>query len=95
MNSEQALTALANGIRETGTPSCQQSDPEAWFPEGAHRLPEKRQAIILCKACPVQALCLEFALVNNEQYGIWGGLGSGQRARIRSARNKEAKEAAG
>ena len=86
MNSEQALTALANGIRQTGTPSCQQSDPEAWFPEGGHKNSDKRQAIILCKACPVQALCLNFAMINNEEYGIWGGLSSSERARLRKRR---------
>lgn len=83
MNSEQALTALAEGIRKTGAPACQQSDPEAWFPGGGTPSPEKNPAIRLCQACPVQMLCLQFAMVNNEQYGIWGGLNSRQRSRLR------------
>lgn len=30
-------------------------------------------AIKICKACPVAERCLEFAMTNNIQYGIWGG----------------------
>lgn len=28
----------------------------------------------LCSACPVREDCLEYALVNDEQHGVWGGL---------------------
>jgi len=45
-----------------------------------------RSAISLCKICPVRSLCLEFALVNDEKHGIWGGVNSRQRARLRNAR---------
>ena len=83
MNSEQALTALANGIKKTGSPSCQQSDPEAWFPEGGSTSSHRNSAVIMCKACPVQQLCLQYALINNEQYGIWGGVNTRERNRMR------------
>jgi hypothetical protein len=33
--------------------------------------------------CPLREQCLEFALVNNEHYGIWGGLNVLERAYIR------------
>lgn len=32
-----------------------------------------KQAIAICKQCPVQIRCVQFALNNNIQYGIWGG----------------------
>lgn len=83
MNSNQALTALAEGIRKHGTPACQETDPEAWFPEGGSPNPSLHPAIKLCKACPVRQLCLEFAIINKEAYGIWGGLNSRQRFRLR------------
>ena len=85
MNAEQALTALSNGIRKTGSPACQQSDPEAWFPEGGTPSPNKNLAVSLCRACPVQRLCLEYALANNEQHGIWGGMYTRQRERLLKA----------
>jgi len=32
-----------------------------------------------CLECPVKQLCLEDALVHDEQYGVWGGLNTDQR----------------
>lgn len=33
-----------------------------------------KQAKSICETCPVKTECLEFALANNEQDGVWGGL---------------------
>lgn len=85
MNPIEAFRALAEGILETGAPACQQSDPEAWFPEGGTPSPNRNMAVSLCKACPVQRLCLEYALANNEQHGIWGGMYTRQRERLLKA----------
>ena len=30
-------------------------------------------AMAMCEACPVREKCLNFAVVNNIQWGIWGG----------------------
>jgi hypothetical protein len=35
------------------------------------------------RVCPLREQCLKFALVNNEHYGIWGGLDVLERAYIR------------
>ena len=40
----------------------------------------------LCRVCPVANLCLDFALDNNEEHGIWGGLTPQERAMIRARR---------
>lgn len=55
--------------------SCRESDPDAWFPDddtpkAAHYNAVKK----MCAACPVQAMCLEYAITNQEQHGVWGGL---------------------
>lgn len=34
---------------------------------------EVRKAVAICDRCPVRKMCLEFALVNHEEYGVWGG----------------------
>ena len=89
MNKKQeAFRALAEAIVETGPPSCQQSDPDAWFPEAGQPSPHMNLAIKLCKACPVRQLCLEYALVNDERHGIWGGLYTRERDRLTRKRNK-------
>ena len=31
------------------------------------------QAVATCYRCPVRLQCLDFAVTNDEQHGIWGG----------------------
>lgn len=40
---------------------------------------EVARARRICNACPVQMQCLEHAIVNREEFGIWGGSTAGQR----------------
>ena len=39
-----------------------------------------------CKTCPVKRPCLQYALTENINFGIWGGLPTNARLRIK--RNK-------
>ena len=59
---------------------CAQTDPEAFYPEKGG---STREAKRICQACPVQDECLEFALANDERFGIWGGLSERERRRLR------------
>ena len=34
---------------------------------------EANRAKAICDRCPVRKQCLEFALINHEEYGVWGG----------------------
>jgi len=62
---------------------CAQTDPELFFPEkGGTAEPAKA----ICRQCPVQIQCLEWALKNNEQHGIWGGLSASERERLQKRR---------
>jgi WhiB family redox-sensing transcriptional regulator len=47
-----------------------------------------RDAKKVCAACPVRERCLEYALDNEERYGIWGGLS--ERARRKLERQRKA-----
>lgn len=64
--------------------SCRESDPDAWFPDddnplgNKYTLPKR-----LCAKCPVKDPCLEFALVNEEHHGLWGGLTPRERQALR------------
>jgi WhiB family transcriptional regulator, redox-sensing transcriptional regulator len=40
----------------------------------------------VCAGCPVKAECLEFAVVNGEAWGVWGGTSERERRRIRRER---------
>lgn len=49
---------------------CAQTDPEAFFPSHNKAGAQK----IVCAGCPVRNECLEYALTNDERFGIWGGM---------------------
>ena len=42
-----------------------------------------REARAICDRCQVQKECLDFALINNIDYGVWGGTSPHQRKGIR------------
>ncbi|MEQ6896888.1 WhiB family transcriptional regulator [Microbacterium horticulturae] len=59
---------------------CAQTDPEAFFPEKGG---STRDAKRICTSCEVRAQCLEYALQNDERFGIWGGLSERERRRLK------------
>jgi len=61
---------------------CAQTDPEAFFPEKGG---STREAKKVCLACEVRSECLEYALANDERFGIWGGLSERERRRLKKA----------
>ena len=61
---------------------CAQTDPEAFFPEKGG---STRDAKKVCASCDVKVECLEYALANDERFGIWGGLSERERRRLKRA----------
>jgi WhiB family redox-sensing transcriptional regulator len=59
---------------------CAQTDPEAFFPEKGG---STRDAKKICTSCEVRSQCLEYALHNDERFGIWGGLSERERRKLR------------
>lgn len=59
---------------------CAQTDPEAFFPEKGG---STRDAKKICGSCEVRSQCLEYALQNDERFGIWGGLSERERRKLR------------
>ena len=59
---------------------CAQTDPEAFFPEKGG---STRDAKRVCGVCPVREECLQYAMDNDERFGIWGGLSERERRRLR------------
>lgn len=59
---------------------CAQTDPEAFFPEKGG---STREAKRICDGCEVRSECLDYALANDERFGIWGGLSERERRRLR------------
>ena len=61
---------------------CAQTDPEAFFPEKGG---STREAKKVCLTCDVRGECLEYALGNDERFGIWGGLSERERRRLKKS----------
>lgn len=59
---------------------AQLGDPELFFPTKGGSTSEAKG---VCRRCPVQAECLEFALDNNEAFGVWGGVSERNRRRLK------------
>ncbi|MGB3732383.1 WhiB family transcriptional regulator [Microbacterium sp.] len=59
---------------------CAQTDPEAFFPEKGG---STRDAKRICASCEVRSECLEYALSNDERFGIWGGLSERERRKLK------------
>jgi WhiB family transcriptional regulator, redox-sensing transcriptional regulator len=62
-------------------PACQTTDPDVWFPDGMGA--SYKQARTFCNRCPVKRKCLEFALINDEPAGMFGGLSPEERLQLK------------
>jgi WhiB family redox-sensing transcriptional regulator len=59
---------------------CAQIDPEMFFPEKGG---STKDAKAICASCDVREKCLQYALENNQRFGVWGGLSERQRRLLR------------
>jgi WhiB family redox-sensing transcriptional regulator len=59
--------------------ACRGADPAIFFDEGDWRFwYPSREALALCRSCPVRVACLDFALTNR-MVGTWGATSDYQR----------------
>ena len=68
--------------------ACRCCHPKTFFPLGSTgaALDHIQAAKSICRSCPVQDACLDFALATNQEAGIWGGTDEEERRRIQKAR---------
>lgn len=61
--------------------ACLNEDPELFFPIGntGPAVIQIEQAKRVCASCSVIDVCLKWALDNNQDTGVWGGLGEDER----------------
>lgn len=85
---ETALAVLGLGADDTEEQwheraLCPQTDPDAFYPEKGG---STEAAKAICRRCPVKKECLDFALDNDERFGIWGGFSERERREIKRGR---------
>jgi WhiB family redox-sensing transcriptional regulator len=81
-------TALANAdLSWRREASCRDTNPDLFFPVGTTgaALVQIAEAKAVCATCPVQHLCLQFALATNQDSGVWGGTDEEERRKLRRA----------
>nr|CEL19676.1 WhiB-like transcription regulator [Kibdelosporangium sp. MJ126-NF4]CTQ94524.1 WhiB-like transcription regulator [Kibdelosporangium sp. MJ126-NF4] len=66
--------------------ACRDQDPELFFPignQGQATQDQIDEAKAVCWRCPVRAACLQEALDNGEDAGVWGGWTAAERREFR------------
>lgn len=58
---------------------CAGAGLDLFFPDGT----DTQRAKSFCNVCPVWAECLAYAIDREEAHGVWGGLTSAERKRLR------------
>jgi WhiB family redox-sensing transcriptional regulator len=71
--------------------NCRDEPPGTFFPSDGVGVEVARR---ICATCPVKGPCLEYALANHIDHGVWGGASERERRRIARSRRAEARERA-
>ncbi|MET7285286.1 WhiB family transcriptional regulator [Streptomyces sp. NPDC005573] len=61
---------------------CAQTGADFFFPEPGSSV---REAKRICGLCEMRSACLEYALDNDERFGVWGGMSEQERLTLRRA----------
>ena len=56
--------------------ACRDHDPDIFFPTTSYG---ETEAVRICRGCPVQLDCLEFAMEAKIRFGVWGAMTEKQR----------------
>jgi len=85
--SRELFAQMTEHINSNGETPCAQA-PDMFFIDFKDtQAPEKmKNSKALCATCPIQLLCLEYALEAGEQDGIWGGLTRNERKALKRSR---------
>lgn len=70
--------------------ACAEVGPEMFFPEKGG---STRNAKAICAGCTVAAQCLDYAMRNDERFGIFGGKSERERRRLRKSLPSAAEQA--
>ena len=82
---QRITTKILQPVEWQSEAACNDVDPEIFFPE---RGGSSKAARAVCGQCEVRTQCLEYALNNKEQFGIWGGTSERERRRLRRERSQ-------
>lgn len=67
--------------------NCRDVEPAVFFPSDGLGVQAAQR---ICEGCPVARACLEYALENRIDHGVWGGCSERERRRILRRRRQPA-----
>lgn len=85
MHAKGNTTWMSDGL-------CKGMDPKIFFTDdesGPMLAGNSNQACWWCNQCPVQEACLEYAILNKIEHGIWGGTTFTERRRLIRVRQRQ------
>jgi WhiB family redox-sensing transcriptional regulator len=77
-----------NSVLDTdwmATGNCAEKPPSLFFPSDGVGVEVAKR---VCTDCPVRSQCLEYALDNRIDHGVWGGTSERERRRLLKARSE-------
>ncbi|MDT3767783.1 WhiB family transcriptional regulator [Gleimia hominis] len=65
--------------------ACLSVDPELFFPIGntGPAIAQTAEAKAVCATCEVKEICLKWAVDNNQDAGVWGGMSEDERRTLK------------
>ena len=91
MTRQQAFTEFAHAqaeLEDSGRSLPCRENPDFFYPEDYYELPVRGIAETvakeLCLDCPLATLCRSYAVLAQEDYGIWGGTNAKERRELRA-----------
>lgn len=91
MTRQQAFIEFSHAqaeIEDNGESLPCRDNPDFFYPEDFFELPVRNIAETvakeLCLDCPLVALCAQYAVLAQEDYGIWGGTNARERRELRA-----------
>lgn len=83
---EQLVSVLEGDKSWQELAECRETDPNVFFPSDGVGVGKARR---VCDKCIVEKQCLEYALKNRIDHGVWGGKSERERRRILRQRRRE------
>ena len=94
---QQTMKQVAKDVAQRPTPpaildlswridaSCRDTSPEIFFPIGStgRAINQIERAREVCMTCPARQACLEYALITNQDSGVWGATSEEDRKSLR------------
>jgi WhiB family transcriptional regulator, redox-sensing transcriptional regulator len=90
------MSATGSATDWRSSAACRSADPDLFFPLSSAGGADQQigRAKTICAGCRVRRECLDYALAEDQNYGIWGGTTPEDRQRARRRKRRAAAAAA-